>query len=1261
MNDRIDFDEIPLKKKFASFSLDDISGANSVFSIVKSLFEKETRNSWNNCFKYSLSEDGKECALLAGPCLYRISLIDGKFTFTNLGLINFDVSFVSSDDSLAILGADEITFYSRDNKPVKRLQNTNKSRKLILVNHVLFGVSKSSAVAIDNDNIKDIELGDWSICAHSLKSFCVVSKKVKIVNSDMSIITPKKEFKKPKDVSMSRNGQNIFVLDSDNTITVLSESSGFEPTATVSVPLCLQVIPWTNNNFVTYSVYGVISFFSLNGKQIRSKNATQGGVLKQTEDGFVFFEPQDCVGDNVHFDIIKFDPVSPFDLYQRSCENGIFDKALKLMNKFNFDSDIYYKAVLQKSELTRKIIDDNLKMIKDKDFVYDFCINAHVISPDIASSLITEGLRIKPEDPLLLQLRGRLEIFSKLGRQGFLESEWNAFKFCNIENEMKEWAKRGQFADVAKVFQFSKEVTEEMKNNVVKLISPFVEPSKYECLMPNNQQYFEKRAFEIDQITGQTDVIIDLLKIGAKKFSALKPMLEDAEEFDKFVVSSTNAEAARDLSLEEFIKLDESSKLYLYISDSKNGKEAAKILTNQASSLCRRNRNSVVQLCSKILSQEPIMFKSMNDEERVKEVFQVIDALSEKQQIALDIVSEATILLTKEVVKAFLTSWKPVLSNETVDFLHFVEFYNNFNEKNQSYSSMEKEISKDAITKTAEALINDKTLKLETWRSFMQCAKAVKKLAKDSSVDQKLRDANFRAMLVLEEWDEIEVNTPKEIDATIAFVEQTLASAKTCSVRDPNLSAATLCLGMIPDDSAPPRKKELYTKLQVYYAFDELDSNITPNTIETSNNPTALMLSVLAKHKDDGDLKSLYKKAMHLVKNVDGVQSDVINDFFAKMALDQENIEFGYSLIDSVSEQTVLQYVESQKWDDKEKKTNLCEQAIQKCSIDTIAGFVNCRENLYDPVVVSDSEIFLFVNKCNDAMVVDFALSKLSQPIQQSFAEFAKSYIVHNPEIPISLINKLVEMKQVDKEVEKQLNDTIPELIRALDSKKDQYQAMQQIVQQGKVKYPQLADVLARGFIAVHYKRDINLPLDKIAEKCQDLGFNINDIVKLAKKLKEIDGLTQDVAYKFAKSGFSISKNIISDNIEFWQSVLGEELEAKLVQETGDISIGLASKHKNVIDSARALLNSEGPLPTKVIDEIIGRKEAHILAGTPRFTQIQARVRTTQQLKDVFSSLQANNKRKELAEFIASFFSIPSVLANDYDEIIAIGDKLINA
>lgn len=423
---------------------------------------------------------------------------------------------------IAILNEKEIIVFDNKNRPIKRLKNPNNSTKLRRLNQNLLLISPKTISVYDihaEQIIQQIQIQEWSVSAESNKSICFGQTKIQILNQDLSLITVQTPFKQIKDVSMSKDGSYVFVLDADDAVTILSEENGFEPILQTDVPNAVQILPWHKSNFVTYSIYGVISFFNFKGKQMRSKNVNANSVLRQIDNGFLMFEPQDKIGSNPHFDIIKYTAVSMFEIYKRSCETGLFDKALQLVENYGFDKDIYHKAFLEQNQLTRKINDDHLRKISDKNYAYNFCVNAPVINPNIAIALITEGLRVKPKDEVLLRLQQRIEIFRKLPRQCFLEQEWKTFKFCDMKEEMMKWARREQFEDIAIVLKHTEELTQDDKNIIINSISPFVEPAKYKYLMPSNKDYFIQRSYEVDDKIGQTEIIIQILEIRVKNLT----------------------------------------------------------------------------------------------------------------------------------------------------------------------------------------------------------------------------------------------------------------------------------------------------------------------------------------------------------------------------------------------------------------------------------------------------------------------------------------------------------------------------------------------------------------------------------------------------------------------------------------------------------------------------------------------------------------------------------------------------------------------
>ncbi|EAY07736.1 hypothetical protein TVAG_118170 [Trichomonas vaginalis G3] len=838
MNSRFDFDETPLKKDFGSFSLDDISSGSSITSIIKSIFTAGARLTWNDVYKFAYNEDSTYCAILIGQQLFRVSISDGRQIFTNVGENYYDVAYLSKRDEIIVLSDKQITYYNNKLTSIKSIPNQNKLLRLAIINDNLVGISKSQITFIENTEEKPIAIEEWTYLSYCNRLICLGSKTISIINNEYNTIHPDIKYETIKEISCNSKGSKIYILDNKNNITILSEDSDYMEFVINETTGTMQVMPWKDEFYLTLNNYSTISFFNNNGQRVLSKNIKPNSVLRYVPSGFLMFDPQNVIGQNVHFDIVKFTPVDPYDLYTRSCENSMWSEAKKLQEIYNFDSDIFHKFYIQNNELNRRIIDEHLRLIKDKDYVYNFVLNNSSISSDIESALINECLRVKPNDEKLTKIRERLRIFTKLPRTSFLQSEWNEFKNSDIKVTLQNFAKNQKFKDIAIIFQESKEITKSDKDDIISHLSPFIPPSEYECLMPNDVEYFKKKCFEIDDKIGQTDILCQFLKIGSTKFpKELSELYNNSLLFDEFVCNATNLEAVKKLSFNDFINLQDEQKLFIFISDSNNGLEAKNIIEKHCLKICQNNFDGLCTLMSNILSDSPEMFKKSPETDRIKFVSQIIEIFPTKSDLADKILKYSTIILDDTNISVILSSFG-YLSEVTKDLLILLKF-NNKNSKPKSFKQITDKTIPEFILSAGENLLSSKNLTFDNWSEFTKTSKRVyKDYKKDTEFRNKLKMETFNAMLTLKEWSEIEITNSKEIDICLDFCQKMIKSAKSCSLRDENLSSAVQILGMIPDDMQPPIVKSLFNRFMMYDAFSELDNLITPSIIDTTEDKT---------------------------------------------------------------------------------------------------------------------------------------------------------------------------------------------------------------------------------------------------------------------------------------------------------------------------------------------------------------------------------------------------------------------------------------
>lgn len=1254
----IDFDEIPLKKDFGAFSLEEITSGASIYSIIKSIFTSSANVTWNDVFKFAYSQDLCLCVMLIGTQLYKISLSDGSATFINLADNFLDIAYLSKKGSIVLLSDKEIKYYTKAFTYSGSSPNQQKIIRLAVINENLIGISKTHINFLENTELTPIEVPEWTHLSYSQNILCLGGKSLFILDNQRNSIHPDTKFEAIKDISCSVSGNKIYILDNQNKVTILSKEDGFSKPKVYNTTGSTQVLPWKDDFYLTLNTYGTISFHDKTGTRVRSKNIKPDCVLRYLPTGFLMFDPQSVINRKTHFDIIKFDSVDPYDLYLRSCENSMWSEAAKFIEIYNFDADIYHKTFITNNELTRRSIDEHLRKIKDKEYVYNFCTTTPAMSTDIESALISEGLRVKPNDKNLLSMRERLRIFTKLPRTSFLQSEWKDFKSCDLKKLLKTWAKQGQFKDIAVVFAESKEITQKEKDEIIYSISPFFPPANYECLMPKSVEYFRDRAFEIDERIGQTDITVELLKIGAAQFKDLNNMLNSAILFDEFVVSSSCAEAARTMSFKEFMTTNDYDKLLLFVKDCANGKEAADIIKNHAMKIT--TSQAITELCSSILSQDPSMFKSQTEIDRIKSVATILNVFQNKQTLAEQILKSSTILLTQPNIDALESSW--TLSETIKDTLNLIKYHNRIAKSETFKVMMEKSIS-DLILSVADKLILDPKLSLESWKEFTTLSKKIMKNKPSPEFKAAIKNATYRAMLALREWSEIEITTTKEIDMALEHVTKCLKNARSCSLKDENLSSAVQYLGMIPDDIAPPIVKQLFNKLMAYDAFSELDPTMTPSIIDTAEDPSALLLSVLSKHKNTQNIKDLYNKAQTIAKKIGKIDIMQINDFFAKLALEKGDIDFGVSLITkgtALSENTMASYLMSDKWSDKAQKSAICNQAIINCQPKNIAKFIECKEKevINESVAINDANLLNFIINTDNADATEFAKSKLSEPI----VNLISKYIIcdlQNLNVYIDTIKSLEAKKLISEKEKQELLARVLKLISQSKDNKEIYNSLNTFSTFSDIPSA-YSDMFARSFLSATGKVETNKSLLDISKDFQSVSTDFYLMMNLIKQLRNVKLMNQEIAYNFALSAFKMRKDALKDNAQLWSELLDEEMELKLIQETGDMSFGLASKKPSIVSSAKSMMSDDGELPMAAIDQIIERKEAHMFAGTQRFEQIVKAIRSPKQLKNVVTSLKEHGKKDEITRIAIDYFGIPLPLTQKIDDVVDLCCQLLN-
>ncbi|EAX96123.1 hypothetical protein TVAG_446230 [Trichomonas vaginalis G3] len=987
----------------------------------------------------------------------------------------------------------------------------------------------------------------------------------------------------------------------------------------------MQVIPWKDDFYLALNTYNTISFFTSNGQRILSKNLKPNSIIRYIPSGFLLFDPQNVVGQNVHFDIIKFTPVDNYDLYLRSCENSMWNEATKLQEIYNFDSDIFHKFFVQKNELNRRIIDEHLRVIKDKEFVYNFILENSSISSDIEAAMINEGLKIKPNDLKLLQTRERLRIFTNFPRTSFMQTEWNDFKRSDMRETLQKLSKNQMFKDISIIFQESTEVTEQEKIDIINHISPFIPPEEYECLMPNNVEYFKKKSFEIDEKIGQTDILCRFLKIGASRFpKELSDLYQSSLSFDEFVCNATDFGAVRKISFSDFLNMTDEEKLYIYISGCSNGLEAKEIIERHC---INYNIEILSNLLSNILSDSSKIFKASSTKERIKYVAQILEMFPTKSSLAEKLINNSTILLDDQNIAAIEQSLY-FLNEATKDILRLLKL-NNLISKPKTYN----QITPELILSIGESLLNSKYLSLSNWSIFPKSAKRF-------HID--LNSLTFRAMLYLKEYERI-VITDNEIDICLEYCDKLIRNAKSCSLSDEYLSNTVLILGMIPADIQPQKVKKIFNRIGIYDAFSELDSTISPSIIDATQDKTNLLLNILDRKTNSQNLRENNSKAKSICKKLNDIDIIMVNDYFANKAVELNDIDFGVEFINAcINESTLISYLSNENWNDSDKKVSIIDDCIKSCSPMNLGKFIECKEKYLRINDVNDANLMKFIVDTENSAACNFAKSKLTQQLP----------------VIVSNIHDLEQFEKTVKSLEakrlissKERNELYFGFISKLKTSKEVYDAVNNLSENIDLT-DELIDRFCCGFVSSNYGEfNFDYSAKELIGNWPELGLNFNLLISLLQQLKKRNILKKDIALDIALTSFKMKDDSLRNNAKLWSEILDEENEMILLEKTKDFGYSLASNKENVVKKATQMISSNEDLPASAIEQIIERKEVDVFVDTPRYEQIVSSIKCPKQLKNVVSCLKEIDRKDDIARLATNYFGIPDALSQNTEDV----------
>ncbi|KAK8864785.1 hypothetical protein M9Y10_010310 [Tritrichomonas musculus] len=1333
MTSRVYFDQQVIRSNFASFSSNELFENKSIFSLLFSYFSKESDSdisSLNSSFNFACDQSGSFVVLCVSYSLFFIDLKTNKIL--NHVIPHSDSycqsSIAISSESIAFLCNSQIHFFTHEFQKQKDPINLNKDIKpkkiFCLSNEFLILTTSNSIVKVYNFETVLTKLkSNYTITAYSNSHIALVGKKsIEIISENMTTITPKSDIlNNPQDATFSTDGNLFFILDKNqpnknaksedpsqiNEVTsnlyVFDVSNGFSLTDTIEIHdnQVRYLVSWPTKHVVVYDDFGSLFFVSLTSHQTQQQPIKPQSVLRGTKNGFLLIELEDQFEETFSFNLLSFVSVTPQKLYERSCQQGFFGDALVLMRTFNFDKDIYYKSYVLKSPLTARLIDEELFMIEDQDWIYNFCCKTVVTdeTAEIARMLIKAGLRVRPNDEELLRQKERLRIYTLIVKSSFSPDEWKDFRDCNIEAKVSLMAKQSLFQRVGIIFKNSTEITEKTKANIISMISPLVHPLKYADLITKDAASFRTRAIYIDDICGQTNLIVELMNIGARYIPELKEDLEKATEFDCYVnefssdfenVTST-VDSSLYMKYSDYVNvLNDDQRLLLFAKNSKSGIDLNKKLMNQAKTIVDRSLDSSLSyVMNEPLSNidSSIVFPSLSMSERIAELRVILSnsRIDSKflSKFCNEAISNYKYQFTYNVANAFLENWSNfVLTSDVLNFLKLAKYAAVY-DKTLSFSPLN-EIDSSVVINIALKIVKNPE---KEWMQFYKFAKKLNlKSASGLKYSEKLNELNMSAMILMRKFDDIEITTPKERDIAIENVQKLINNAQSCDINDPLLSGSIQCLAMIPTDLKSNVVNSIFKSINLYQHIYKLDTFIKPAEVNESKDINDVIINIInSKQFTPTDplvmekVTKFCKLVKNVIKQIDGIDDKKINSKLAILCLkhsdesqNNECLLCGSELIDNADDEVRIRYLNEDRWINNEKKATICNDGIDKSDKSFLPSFIDYRVAMLKEKESIGTDNFSILNCIakmkdfeNSQKLFKFYFSFIkTENIDQLLKDFCSKS--DSPFEFNKLVTKLKEEGIINDDQAEELSKFSEKLIDQTDNVDRQFELIVKAEKSGA----KISDDTKLKVYTLHTLKEMNLDYKQTEINPQKVAsFIIQSKSKLDSKssehiiellhfwselslLKKFDeNILFELILIVPQKSLIENRKVVSDAFN------SEDAEMRFFKRSNDLLFAASSVYPNV---ARCALDADSISP-EVIDLVIENGLTYKFADSKHFADILNRAKSKVQLAGIVRSLKENEMYEALGKLANISFGIPPQFATskNAEEILKWIDKTI--
>ena len=1252
MSNRVYFDQTVIQKDFASFNENELFG-NIFLKAFLSLFNKDQNNNlWNKSFHFATDSNGDFAVIGVSQYLYHINLKQNKIKFQTLPYNKRCNSICFSDKLICVLSNSVVFNYSFELEYQNQTQLKCKGEKLLRLNNKMYILANTSLFNYPSNEAALQKLPSYDIALSSKNSIILLGSSMTVIMQNMSTITPSIPFKNPLDAAFSVDESLLFVLDQESKIFVFDTKNAFKVNKVIELNGVTYLLPWDSKHIVAYNDYGSLYFVAIGNNQTQQQTIKPNSVLRGINEGFLLLELSDESGDSFHFDLLKFASVTPDILYQRNCEKGFFGDALVLQRTFKLDKDIYYKEYLKQNQpLTVQIVEDNLEKINDKKWIYQFCCDYVAESVDVTEKLIKFGLSLRPNDQELVKQKERLHIYLQIyKRSGYKPEDWKQFRSCVLENKAIEWAKKSLFREVDILFKSTSEITEANKRKIISYISPFVSPMKFAFLLPREPELFRTKANDIDELTGQTSLIVELFEYGSNFIPEIKVDLDFSREFDAYINEIAEGDNIY-LKYSDYLKMNDDNKLLLFVRGSRSGEILLERIQKYGSTILKRSNKSLSYILTEpFQSKSSVILPGKTTQEKIKDISIVLNKQGIKfsKSSCQSIISQLLPKLNKEIILAIQNNWMSFLSNELIIFLKFAYFATTAKSQHIQFTTLS--LDPSLILSVANDIIQNS---IKEWKEFYSFSKQI--LQTDKKYQSALKELNLSAQIILQDFENVIIETPTERNIVVMTVQKLIDKANSCDIEDPNLAAAIECLAMVPNELKNDVVNTIFKRLSLYKEIFLLDKKITPHQVNQAKDINLLIESIInsgisAMKKPNKLSVGKYCELVYsVVKNMDGINQQLISTLLSNICLNYDCLEFATkSFLGNADDETKLKYINDKRWNNDKEKELICDMGIINSSKDLLPQFVEYKSLRYSNDISDPSTILNFVATNNfekDSKITNMAIECL--PKEKHLIELLEDHYNSGKSVSFnSLINKLHSYQLITDEEFNKINSIVNSSLSANEKTTDQYSKVMYAINNGL----NVDDDASCRAISLQILQKMNIEVqdddsvDSISVlvtskdlsklKPTEKSDFFSNVLKLLEIWKKFGKLSDSIAVKLL---VILPENLLKDKREFITSISNEKIETEYFLQSKNIYFALTSKYQTLTEK----IGSIPSLSDEIIDFIIDNNFSYLLTNVNHIEQIAQRVKSKPQLQKVVQSYKAHSKLDGICIFAQKFFQIP--------------------